>query len=76
MSTAPICHSVILLRQLVLPLIMCAKDASFLCPSAGYVHSSLTCPQLPWVRKYFGVGGADSRARPQPLLALRQRPRP
>ena len=42
-STAPICHLVMLYHRLVLPLIMCEKNASFLCLSAGYVNSSLPC---------------------------------
>ena len=77
-STAPICYSVMLYHWLVLPIIMCAKYASFFCLSAGYVHSLLPCPQLPWVQQYFGVGGADGRACPRPLPSPRPRlhPRP
>ena len=52
------------------------KGRFFLCPLAGYVHSSLPCLQLPWVQQYFRVGVADGRARPQPLPAPRPRLRP
>ena len=74
--TTPTCHSVMLYHRLVLPLIMCVKDASFLCPSAGYVYSLLSCPQFMRVQKYFGLGGAYGHAYLRPLPAPRPRPRP
>ena len=74
--TAPTCNSVMLQHRLMLPPIMCTKNASFLCPSAGYVHSLLLCPQFLWVQQYFVVGGAGGCARTRPLPAALPRPRP
>ena len=79
-STVHACHSVMLYHQLVLSPIMCAKDASFLCPSAGYVHPLLPCAKFPWVQKYFEVGRYDGlpclQSLPAPRSCLRPRPQP
>ena len=47
--TTPACYSVMLYHRMVKPPIMCAKVASFLCTSEGYLHLSPLCEQFLWV---------------------------